>query len=399
VIFAEKIQTSRHFYDEAKRAIAPVYSYFCSASQPKAFLMITTLKKHNFSAGPAILPASVMEEAAQAVLDFNGMGLSILEISHRAPRFTAVIEEAQQLVRELLELDDRHAVLFLTGGASTQFFMAPMNLIDEQDTAAYVDTGSWSAKAIKEARLFGQIEVVASSKDKQYTYIPKGYAVPARAKYLHITSNNTIFGSQYHAWPDTVVPLVCDMSSDIFSRPLDVSRFDLIYAGAQKNLGPAGVTLVVVRKDALGRVSRKLPTMLDYRTHIDNDSLYNTPPVFPIYVSMLTLRWVKANGGLEGMARRARERADLLYAEIDANPAFKGTVAPEDRSLMNACFLTEKPEWEKPFLEACKAAGIDGIKGHRSVGGFRASMYNALPLESVRLLVDIMREFAQKYAG
>jgi phosphoserine aminotransferase len=250
-----------------------------------------------------------------------------------------------------------------------------MNLIDEQDTAAYVDTGSWSAKAIKEARLFGQIEVVASSKDKQYTYIPKGYAVPARAKYLHITSNNTIFGSQYHAWPDTVVPLVCDMSSDIFSRPLDVSRFDLIYAGAQKNLGPAGVTLVVVRKDALGRVSRKLPTMLDYRTHIDNDSLYNTPPVFPIYVSMLTLRWVKANGGLEGMARRARERADLLYAEIDANPAFKGTVTPEDRSLMNACFLTEKPEWEKPFLEACKAAGIDGIKGHRSVGGFRASMY------------------------
>lgn len=358
------------------------------------------MKKHNFSAGPAILPASVMEEAAQAARDFNGMGLSILEISHRSPAFIAVLDEAEALVRELLGLSDEFAVIWLSGGASTQFFMAPMNLLDEGETAAYADTGTWSAKAIKEAKNFGTIEVVASSKAENYHHIPKGFSVPAHAKYLHITSNNTIFGTQYHHWPEVSMPLVADMSSDIFSRPLDVERFGLIYAGAQKNLGPAGTTLLIVRKDMLGKVSRKLPAMLDYRLHIENGSTYNTPPVFPIFVSMLTLRWIKANGGLAGMAQHNEAKAKLLYAEIDANPMFQGVVAREDRSLMNAVFVMApgKEALEKDFLAAAKEVSCVDIKGHRSVGGFRASIYNAMPLESVEVLVEAMQAFAQKHA-
>lgn len=352
------------------------------------------MKKHNFSPGPAILPRSVMEESAQGILDFNNSGLSILEISHRSADFVAVIEEAEQLVRELLGVSDAYEVLFLTGGASTQFFMAPMNLLDESETAAYVNSGTWADKAIKEAKNFGKVQVLASSKEQNYTFIPKDYEVPADAKYLHLTSNNTIFGTQYHAFPETEVPLVCDMSSDIFSRPIPMEQFGLIYAGAQKNAGAAGVTLVVVRKDLLGKVSRTLPSMLDYRVFAAEKSLYNTPPVFAIYVMMLTLRWVKANGGVEGMAKRNEEKAQLLYNEIDTNPFFTGATVLEDRSMMNATFLATSPELEKSFLEGCKAAGIVEIKGHRSVGGFRASMYNAMELDSVQVLVDVMRELA-----
>ena len=356
------------------------------------------MKKHNFSAGPAILPASVLEEAAQAVRDFNGIGLSILEISHRSPSFSAVLEEADELVRELLGLSDDYGLAWLTGGASTQFFMAPMNLLDDDKMAAYADTGSWSAKAIKEARNFGAVEVVASSKPQNYAYIPKQYEIPAHAQYLHLTSNTTIFGTQYHSWPETNVPFVADMSSDMFSRPVDVNRFGLIYAGAQKNLGPAGVTLVIVRKDMLGRVSRKLPSMLDYRIHLENGSTYNTPPVFPIYVSMLTMRWIKANGGLQGMARHNEAKAKALYDEIDANPMFRGVAAKEDRSLMNATFVMAegKEEMAPAFLQATKDAGCVDVKGHRSVGGFRASIYNAMAPESIGVLVSVMQDFAQK---
>jgi phosphoserine aminotransferase len=358
------------------------------------------MKKHNFSAGPAILPAEVMSEAAEAVRDFNGSGLSILEISHRAAGFVAVLEEAEALVRELLHVSDDYAVLFLTGGASSQFFMAPLNLLNSNEQAAYLNTGSWSTKAIKEAKLYGQIEEIASSKDKNFAYLPKEYTVPAAAKYLHITSNNTIFGTQYQEFPTTDKPLVADMSSDIFSRPLDIDRFALIYAGAQKNMGPAGVTLVIVRKDLLGKVDRPIPTMLDYRTHIAKGSSFNTPPVFPIYVSMLTLRWVKAQGGVEAMVPINEAKAKLIYDEIDRNPLFRGTVLDHaDRSLMNATFtMTEgKEELEKEFLAACAAAGCEGVKGHRSVGGFRASIYNSMPQSSVQVLVDVMQEFTRKH--
>jgi len=356
------------------------------------------MKKHNFNAGPAILPAEVFAAASQAVLDFEGLGLSLLEISHRSKPFEAVMHEAEQLVRELLGLSDDFAVLFLSGGASTQFFMAPMNLLNPEDKAGYVDTGAWSSKAIKEAKAFGKVEVLATSKADNYSYIPSGYAIPSDLTYVHLTSNNTIFGTQLHTWPETSVPIVADMSSDIFSRPLDISRFGMIYAGAQKNMGPAGVTLVVVRKDLLGRVNRHLPSMLDYRLHIDNGSMYNTPPVFPIYVSMLTMRWVKNQGGLAAMEAHNAAKGKLFYDELDSNPLFKGNVVNKaDRSLMNATFLTVNPDLEKPFLDVCKEAGIDGIKGHRSVGGFRASMYNAMPLESTQVLVDVMRQFAIKH--
>ena len=358
------------------------------------------MKKHNFNAGPAILPQPVLEQSAEAVLDFNGIGLSILEISHRSPEFTGVLNEAEALVRDLLELDEAYAVLFLQGGASTQFFMSAMNLLNEDERAGYIDTGSWSAKAIKEARHFGNIDVLASSKSDGYTYIPKDFDIPDGLRYVHLTSNNTIYGTEFHDWPETEARFVADMSSDIFSRPIDAGRFDLIYAGAQKNLGPAGVTLVIVRREALGKVRRTLPSMLDYRIHIDKKSSYNTPPVFPIYVLMLTLRWIKADGGLEAMALRAEERARVLYEEIDRNPLFRGTVSvKDDRSLMNATFVMAqgKEDLEAPFLATCKEAGIAGIKGHRSVGGFRASIYNAMPLSSVRLLVDVMRDFAAKH--
>lgn len=358
------------------------------------------MKKHNFSPGPAILPATVLEEASKAAADLYGTGLSILEISHRSPEFIAILDEAVQLVHELLNMGDEYAVLFLTGGASTQFFMAPMNLLSENDTAVYLDTGSWSSKAIKEARLFGKVEMLASSKDKNYTYIPKNLRFPENARYVHLTSNNTIYGTQYQEWPETKIPFVADMSSDIFSRPIDVSRFDLIYAGAQKNMGPAGVTVVIVKKDILGSVERTIPTMLNYQTHISKNSSFNTPPVFPIYVSMLTLRWVKSLGGLTAMEERNRAKAKLLYDEIDNNPLFVGTAVKEDRSLMNATFVMApgKEALEANFLASCKAAGCVGVKGHRSVGGFRASIYNALPKESVQVLVEVMRDFAEKHA-
>ena len=356
------------------------------------------MKKHNFYAGPAILPASVMAEAAQSVVDFEGIGLSILEISHRSKECTAMLEEAEALVRELLGLTDGYAVLFLTGGASTQFFTVAHNLLNKDLKAAYVDTGSWSSKAIKEAKEYGQLEVLASSKDKNFSYVPKGYDIPEDLAYLHLTSNNTTFGTQLKELPATEVPLVCDMSSDIFSRPLDISRFGIIYAGAQKNLGPAGVTLVILKKDLLSKIQRTMPTMLNYSTHVEKKSTFNTPPVFPIYVSMLTLRWLKANGGLAAMAARNEEKAQLLYDEIDSNPLFEGVAAKEDRSLMNVTFvmsagnegLTDK------FLADCAAAGCIGVKGHRSVGGFRASIYNAMPKEGVQTLVDVMKALGNK---
>lgn len=351
------------------------------------------MKKHNFSAGPAILPAAVIEQAAAAVLDFNGIGFSLLEISHRSPEFIQVMEEAEALVIELLQLPEQYKVLFLSGGASSQFFMTAMNLLEKDGHAAYIDTGTWSSKAIKEARLFGNVDVIASSKDKQYTYIPKDYLIPEGAAYLHLTSNNTIYGTQFHAFPTTQVPMVCDMSSDIFSRPIDISGFGLIYAGAQKNLGPAGVTLVVVNEELLGKVNRVIPSMLNYKNHIEQQSSYNTPPVFPIYVTMLTLRWIKAMGGLAAMEHHNRAKAALIYDEIDRNPLFKGVAQSEDRSLMNATFVTGDPAHEKPFLALAKEAGCDGIKGHRSVGGFRASIYNAMEQESVLALVQAMQHF------
>jgi phosphoserine aminotransferase len=354
-------------------------------------------RKHNFSAGPAILPREVFEQAAQAVLDFNGSGLSLLEVSHRGADFVSVMDESFALVKEVLGLPEGYQVLFVGGGASSQFFMVPMNLLNEGDTAAYVNTGTWASNAIKEARAFGKVDVVASSEAEQFTHIPRDFKVPADARYLHITSNNTIFGTQYHHWPDTAVPLVCDMSSDIFSRPVPVERFGLIYAGAQKNLGPAGVTLVIVREDMLGKVQRQIPTMLDYRTHIKKESMYNTPPVFPIYVSMLTLRWIKAQGGLSAMEARNRAKSACLYAEIDRNPLFRGTTEARDRSWMNATFVLHNDSLNDAFLALCKEAGIVGLKGHRSVGGFRASMYNALELESVEALVAVMRAFEEKY--
>jgi phosphoserine aminotransferase len=355
------------------------------------------MKKHNFSAGPAILPASVLEEAARGVLNINDSGLSILEISHRSKDFIAIAAQAEQLVRELLNLSDEYAVMFLSGGASSQFFMAPMNLLNEDETACYINTGSWADKAAKEAKNFGKIETLASSKDQNYTFIPRGWEVPAYAKYLHLTSNNTIYGTQYHWWPDTQVPIVCDMSSDMFSRTIPVEKFGLIYAGAQKNMGPAGATLVIVRKDLLGKVTRIIPSMLQYTTHIENDSMYNTPPVYAIYVSMLTLKWIKEQGGLTAMEAHNQAKGDLFYNELDANPLFHGTVTvKEDRSLMNPTFLAINEEVDKAFDTAAKAVGIDGIRGHRSVGGFRASMYNAMPLEGVQVLVDVMKDIAQK---
>lgn len=351
------------------------------------------MKKHNFSAGPAILPASVIEQAAQAVTNYENVGLSLLEMSHRSKEVVAFMTEAEELVKSLLGLGDDYAVLFLTGGASSQFFMVPMNILGAGETAAYIDTGAWSAKAIKEVKNFGNVEVLASSKEANYNYIPKGYEIPKNAKYLHITSNNTIYGTQFHDYPETDALLVADMSSDIFSHPFDANKFALIYAGAQKNLGPAGTTLVIVRKDILGKVERSIPTMLDYQTHIKKSSSFNTPPVYPIYVCLLTLRWLQAQGGLKAMEARNKKKAELLYAEIDRNPFFKGTAAVEDRSWMNVPFVCDKPEHEAAFLDYCNANGISGLKGHRSVGGFRASIYNAMPYASVEFLVELMKNF------
>lgn len=353
---------------------------------------------HNFNAGPSILPREVFEEASRAILDFNGTGLSILEIGHRTSIFQEVIDEAIGTVRELMGLDADHEVLFLHGGASTQFFQVPMNLLNEGATAAYLDGGVWGKKAIREAKLYGNVEVVASSKDKNYAYIPKGYEIPAGAAYFHYTTNNTIEGTQMHAIPQTDAPLVADMSSDILSRVMDFNRFGLIYAGAQKNIGAAGVNLVVVRKDILGKVNRGLPTMMDYREHIAAGSLLNTPPVFAIYVCMLTLRWLKQQGGIPAIGKINDRKAALLYDTLDSLPVFRPTVAREDRSKMNVVFVMDNPELEKEFLATCKANGMVGIKGHRSVGGFRVSLYNAMPLGSVEVLAELMNDFAHTKA-
>lgn len=353
------------------------------------------MKKHNFSAGPCILPKEVMQKAAEAVVELDGIGLSLIEISHRSKEFVAIMEKARSLALELLGLEGKgYSALFLQGGASTQFLMVAYNLLKKK--AGYVNTGTWSLKAIKEAKLFGEVVEVASSQDQNFNYIPKGYAVPSDLDYLHLTSNNTIFGTQIKEFPKTDVPLVCDMSSDIFSRQLDFSQFDLIYAGAQKNMGPAGTTLVVVKEDILGKVAREIPSMLDYKVHISKDSMFNTPPVFAVYVSMLTLQWLKDLGGIAAIEEINEKKANLIYSEIDLNPVFAGIAAKEDRSNMNATFNITDEGLKETFETMCKEAGISGISGHRSVGGYRASMYNAMTIESVGTLVDIMSELEKK---
>ena len=351
--------------------------------------------KHNFGAGPGILPQEVLKQAAEAVIDLNGIGLSLLEISHRSKEFEAVLDEAVSLVKELFSVPEGYSVLFLQGGASTQFALAPYNLLPSTGKAAYLETGVWANKALKEAKYFGEVEIVATSKESNFTYIPKDYTIPADAAYFHITSNNTIYGTQLQEFPKSPIPVVCDMSSDIFSRKVNVADFGLIYAGAQKNMGPAGVTLVIVKDDILGKVDRKIPAMFNYQTQIEGGSMYNTPPCFAIYVSMLTLRWLKGKGGVAAIEQENITKARVLYDAIDANPLFKAVAAPEDRSNMNVCFVMENPELEKPFLKLCDERGIIGIKGHRSVGGFRASIYNALPLGSILVLIDVMNEFAE----
>ena len=352
------------------------------------------MKKHNFSAGPSILPREVIENTAQAVLDFNGMGLSVLEISHRSKDFQAVLDEAVALFKELLNIPEGYSVIFVGGGASMQFCMIPYNFLEKK--AAYLNTGVWSKKAIKEAKAFGEVVEVASSAATTFNYIPKDYTIPEDADYFHITSNNTIYGTEIRKDLDSPVPMIADMSSDILSRPVDVSKYICIYGGAQKNLAPAGATFVIVKDDALNKVSRYIPTMLQYQTHVDGGSMFNTPPVLPIYSALQTLRWIKKEGGVEEMQRRAKERADLLYGEIDRNKLFRATIAdPEDRSYMNICFVMndEYKELEPEFMKFATERGMVGIKGHRSVGGFRASCYNAMPLESVQALVDCMQEF------
>lgn len=351
------------------------------------------MKKHNFSAGPCILPQEVLKQAADAVINFNNLNLSLIEISHRSAEFVAVMDKARALVLELLDLENKgYSALFLQGGASLEFLMTPYNLMKENGKAAYFDTGAWSAKALKEAKNLGEVNVVASSKDKNYNYIPKEYNIPQDVDYVHCTSNNTIYGTQFKSFPKADTLLVCDMSSDIFSRKLDFTQFDLIYAGAQKNMGPAGATLVVVKDDILGKSGRQIPAMLDYQVHISKDSMFNTPPVFPVYVSMLTLQWLKDMGGIEAIEKKNIAKAELLYNEIDNNPLFEGAAAKEDRSYMNVTFLLTDESKKEQFDKMWKEAGISGINGHRSVGGYRASIYNAMPIESIQVLVDIMHK-------
>ncbi len=354
------------------------------------------MQMHNFNSGPSILPQEVLEQAAAAIHNFNNTGLSILEIGHRTSWFVDVLNEARSLVKQLMELNDEYEVLFLHGGATTQFMQIPMNLLDEGETAAYCDNGIWGSKAIKEANLFGKALVVASSKDKNHSYIPKKFTVQSDCKYLHITSNNTVEGTQWHQFPKTEVPLIADMSSDILHRQLDFKDFSLIYAGAQKNMGAAGVNIVVIKKDILGKIKRPIPSIMDYRSHIEAESLLNTPPVFAVYVSMVTLRWIVKEGGLAEMEKRARLRADLLYNTIDSLSLFKPLVEKEDRSLMNATFKIENKQLEEAFLSECKANGMVGVKGYRTVGGLRVSMYNALPLSSVQAICDLMTDFQRK---
>lgn len=349
------------------------------------------MKIHNFSAGPAILPASVLEKASEALLNFDNTGLSVAEVSHRSAQFVKVIERARALALELAGLDNSYEALYLQGGASMQFLMVPYNLLENK--AAYIDTGTWANKAQKEAALFGEVQVIASSKEQGYKSIPKNVVVPTDIDYLHITTNNTIYGSEFHSIPKSAAPIVADMSSDIFSRSLDYSQFGLVYAGSQKNLGASGSTLVLIKKDLLGKVSRKLPSMMDYQLHIKNESMFNTPSTFSVYVNMLVLEWIKAEGGLAAMEKRNKEKADLLYSEIDRNALVVGYTAKEDRSLMNVVFNLTDESTKDRFDALCKEANISGIKGHRSVGGYRASIYNAMPLESVQVLVEVLKEF------
>ncbi len=356
------------------------------------------MKKHNFSAGPSILPEFTKEKTAEAVMNFAGTGLSVMEVSHRSKEFIAVMEQARQLVKELLNVPDGYSVLFLQGGASLQFLMAPMNFLNKK--AAYLNTGTWASKALKEAKTFvGDVVEVASSKDKNFNYIPKGYVIPDDVDYFHYTSNNTIFGTEILKDPEVSVPLICDMSSDIFSRSVDVSKYDLIYAGAQKNLGPSGATLVIVKESALGKVTRPIPTMLDYKIHIANDSMFNTPGTVPVFGCLQTLLWLKELGGVEVIEKINKQKAEILYSEIDRNKLFSATVPdPCDRSRMNVTFVMS-PDYvdlEKAFGDFASARGMVGLKGHRSVGGFRASIYNAMPIESVQALVDVMKEFEQQ---
>ncbi|MCF6214347.1 MAG: 3-phosphoserine/phosphohydroxythreonine transaminase [Flavobacteriaceae bacterium] len=351
------------------------------------------MKMHNFSAGPSILPQEVLKKASDSVLNFNDLNLSLLEISHRSPNYVAVMDKARHLVLELLGLEGKgYSALFLQGGASLEFLMTAYNLLPLNGKAAYLDTGAWSAKAIKEAKMLGNVEIAASSKDKGYNYIPKNYKIPDNTAYFHCTSNNTIHGTQIKSFPEVDALMVCDMSSDIFSRQLDFSKFDLIYAGAQKNMGPAGTTLVVVKESILGKTERTIPSMLDYQVHISKDSMFNTPPVFPVYVSMLTLQWLKDLGGIEAIEKINNTKADLLYNEIDSNQNFSGTAVKEDRSHMNVTFVLTDDSKKEAFDTLCKNAGLSGLKGHRSVGGYRASIYNAMPLESVQTLVSVMQQ-------
>lgn len=355
------------------------------------------MKKYNFGAGPSILPQQAMKATAEACIDFNGIGLSLMEMSHRSKEFQAVMDEAQALMKELLGVPEGYSVIFLGGGASLEFCMVPYNFLEKK--AAYVNTGVWATKAQKEAKLFGEVVEVASSADKNFTYVPKGYTIPTDADYLHITTNNTIYGTEMFTDIDSPIPVIADMSSDIFSRPIDVSKYMMIYGGAQKNLAMAGVTFVIVKDDMLGKVSRTIPTMLDYRTHQKKGSMFNTPPVIPIYSAMQTLRWIKQEGGVAEMDRRASERADLLYAEIDRNKFFRGTAVAEDRSRMNICFVMndEYKDLEAEFLSFALENGMWGLKGHRDVGGFRASCYNAMPVEGVKALIACMQEFEKKH--
>lgn len=351
------------------------------------------MKKYNFNAGPSMLPREVIENTAKQCLDFNGSGLSLMEISHRAKDFQPVVDEAVALIKELLQIPEGYSVIFLGGGASLEFCMVPYNFLINK--AAYLNTGTWAKKAMKEAKLFGEVVEVASSAESNYTYIPKDWTCPADVDYLHVTTNNTIYGTEIRRELDVPVPMIADMSSDIFSRPVDVSKYDCIYAGAQKNLAMAGVTLIIVKDEKLGKAPRQIPTMLDYRTHVEKGSMFNTPPVVPIYSALETLRWLKRNGGVEAMDKLAKQRAEVLYGEIDRNKLFRGTVKEEDRSLMNICFVMndEYAELEKPFLDYATSKGMVGIKGHRSVGGFRASCYNAQTMEGINALVQCMKEF------
>lgn len=354
------------------------------------------MKLHNFNSGPSILPQPVLEEASKAILNFNDTGLSILEIGHRTPWFQNILQEAITSVKKLMQLDDAYEILFLHGGATTQFMQVPMNLLDDGDTAAYCDNGIWGNKAAKEAALFGNVKVVADTSDKAHTYIQKNFIVPDNAKYLHITTNNTVEGTQWHEYPATDIPLIADMSSDIFSRAIDFTQFSLMYAGAQKNMGAAGVNLVVIKKELLGKVKRRIPTIMNYQKHIEAGSLMNTPPVFAVYVSMLTLQWIIKEGGLAEMERRSLAKAGLLYNTLDSLPVFKTLIAREDRSNMNAVFFLNNPQLEAPFLDLCKQEGMIGVKGYRTIGGIRVSLYNALPLQSVEIFCDLLKHFAAK---